>query len=291
MESLGNILKRSIPTSRQLRTNNSVESPLASPLTEEQPKCPVCRGTEWVSRRIGDSTSHESVRCQCIKARDAEDKKKRLIKWANLPNNNDPRTFDNFELLPGTEAAFSAAKEFPYSGHMVESEDDPIDDFTGTDHHILVITGRNGCGKSHLLEAIGRRLLAEQTQIRYEYVPTLLDGLRAAYDDDAEVRFPQKWASIMRTSGLLLDDLGAEKGSDWAREKLTALVDERYRTGAAYCEYLVVATNLNFEQMGEQLGYRIADRLFDEHTGKVKVVNMTANSYRTGKAWGMPRRR
>lgn len=208
-----------------------------------------------------------------------------MEKWANLPNSLVPKTFDNFESRPGTEIALAAAKIFPFAGHMAENEDDPINDFTTTQHHILMFTGRNGCGKSHLLEAIARRMLEAEMLVRYEYVLALLDDLRAAYEDNAEVRFAEKWGAIMRADVLFLDDLGAERGTEWSREKLTALIDQRYRNDESY---LVVATNLDFNQMAEQLGYRIADRLFDEHTGNVLSINITATSYRTGKAWGQP---
>ena len=40
------------------------------------------------------------------------------------------------------------------------------------------------------------------------------------------------------------------------------------------------------EEIGEKLGWRIADRLFDLYSGTTHVVNMTAASFRTGKMWG-----
>jgi DNA replication protein DnaC len=121
--------------------------------------------------------------------------------------------------------------------------------------------------------------------VRYEYVPVMLDNLRATYDADAEVKFADRWAMYARAQVLLLDDLGAEKASEWAIEKLTALVSERYRTRGM----LVVATNLTFDQAAESLSYRLADRLWDERTGKVCSVTITADSYRTGRAWSVPR--
>lgn len=153
------------------------------------------------------------------------------------------------------------------------------------DYHILTLSGRNGSEKTHLLETVGRMSLEAGYLVRYEYVPVLLDNLRAAYEDDAEVKFAGRWAMYGRAELLLLDDLGAEKGSEWATEKLTALVAERYRTGGM----LAVATNLTFDQAAESLGYRLADRLWDERTGKVCSVTISADSYRTGRAWGAPR--
>ena len=224
--------------------------------------------------------------------RDIEQRKQRLLKWANLLIEGEPRTFANFEPRPGTELALTAAQNFTREVRYDEvgnvyvngtRHEGPL-----STHSMLVLVGRNGCGKSHLLEAIARvelELTNYSTLVRYEYVPTLLDDLRAAYDEDAEVKFEEKWGTYRRANLLLLDDIGTEKYSEWAREKLTTLVDERYRYG----KRLVVATNLGFDEMATHLGYRIADRLFDEHTGKVLTIQMTCNSYRTGKSWGVPK--
>ena len=209
------------------------------------------------------------VPCQCTGWE--ERKAARIVTWANLPDGL-PRIFDNFEARPGTELALKAAQAFAQRD---------------VSYHILTIFGRNGSGKTHLLEAIGKKMLEDGYLVRYEYVPALLDNLRATYDDDAEVKFPEQWALYGRAQVLLLDDLGAEKGSEWAIEKLTSLVSERYRTGGM----LVVATNLTFDQAAESLGYRLADRLWDDRTGKVRSVSITADSYRTGRSWNQSQAR
>ena len=186
------------------------------------------------------------------------------MRWANLPEGL-PRTFESFQVRPGTYQGLSAARRF--------TEPDCA-------YHILTMVGRYGSGKTHLLEALARRMLESGHYVRYEYVPVFLDDLRATYEEDAEVKFPERWAMYARAPVLLLDDLGAEKTTEWAAEKLTALVAERYRTGGR----LVVATNLDFDQMAEKVGNRIADRLFDDRTGKVLSVTLTTSSYRTGRS-------
>ena len=270
MESLGKILNSltSIPsTSKLRRTSESEESQWVSTQTPSKDPCHLCHGTEWLS--IGGPLTREYVPCPCQGWEEKHAAKR--VQWANLPDGL-PRTFENFQLVPGTEEAVFAARQFAE---------------TDCTHHILTLTGGYGSGKTHLLEALGRRMLESGRYVRYEYVPLLLDNLRATYEEDAEVKFTERWAMYTRAQVLLLDDLGAEKTSEWAAEKLTALVAERYRTGGR----LVVATNLDFEQMSEKVGNRIADRLWDEHTGKVHAVAISAPSYRTGRSWGVPKRR
>jgi DNA replication protein DnaC len=56
---------------------------------------------------------------------------------------------------------------------------------------------------------------------------------------------------------LHLEDLGAEKQTDWVLEQLYALINERYE-----CERSIVATtNLPFDDLERQIGPRTASRL------------------------------
>lgn len=56
---------------------------------------------------------------------------------------------------------------------------------------------------------------------------------------------------------LHIDDLGAEKRSDWVLEQLYALVNERYETQRS----VLITTNLPHEELEEQIGPRTVSRL------------------------------
>ena len=58
---------------------------------------------------------------------------------------------------------------------------------------------------------------------------------------------------------LHIDDLGAEKRSDWVLEQLYALVNERYEAQRS----IVVTTNLDQAQLEEQIGPRTVSRLVE----------------------------
>jgi DNA replication protein DnaC len=75
---------------------------------------------------------------------------------------------------------------------------------------------------------------------------------------------------------LMLDDLGAEKHSEWVREQLYRLIDERYGVN----RLLIVSTNESYESLANNLDDRIASRLFDTNSGKVMQVIMTCSDYR-----------
>ena len=56
---------------------------------------------------------------------------------------------------------------------------------------------------------------------------------------------------------LHLDDLGAEKRTEWVLEQLYAIVNERYETQRS----IVVTTNLQEPELREQIGERTVSRL------------------------------
>ena len=206
------------------------------------------------------------MRCKC-----AEEKTQaihRIEQAANLPfsvRGALPRsfvagTFTNFIERDGAEDAFNMCQDY------VNENTAPI----------LVLRGPRGTGKTHLMEAVGRELIARDMTVRYERVPALLSRIRSSYDH----AYPEAAEDDMRRCHLaqllMLDDLGSEKSSEWVQEKVFELIDERYGTG----RLLIVSTNDSYASLSANLGERVASRLFDENSGKVAQVVMTCSDYR-----------
>ena len=64
-------------------------------------------------------------------------------------------------------------------------------------------------------------------------MPRLLAEIRDTYDADRGERSYAEFSSSSCAVDLLhLDDLGAEKQTDWVLEQLYSLVNERYEAGA-----------------------------------------------------------
>jgi DNA replication protein DnaC len=60
-----------------------------------------------------------------------------------------------------------------------------------------------------------------------------------------------------RSVAIHIDDLGAEKRSDWVLEQLYALINERYEAQRS----ILITTNLKVEELEEQIGARTVSRL------------------------------
>ena len=139
---------------------------------------------------------------------------------------------------------------------------------------IVMLIGPPGTGKTHMLEAVGRAFLAESKSVHYVLVASMLDSLRPSSTDDPRTDIGKYLIPHL----LILDDLGAEKASEWVIEKLMAIIDDRYRNNRR----LLVATNAAQTELIHRLGPRIADRLYDENSGKVARATIIDPSARQG---------
>ncbi len=137
----------------------------------------------------------------------------------------------------------------------------------------LYLQGGFGCGKTHLLAAIALALMRRKIGALYVVVPELLDRMRATFGSSSQEGFATLWDRILTSEVLILDDLGAERVTDWVSERLYTLIDHRYREAKP----LVIASNLAPEAIGGRIGSRLRDvRL-------TTVVSIGAGDYRSGR--------
>jgi len=92
----------------------------------------------------------------------------------------------------------------------------------------LAVFGTYGTGKTHLAAAIANYQDSNGQPVRFVVVPDLLDHLRATFNPDAGTSYDRLFEDLRRTPMLVLDDLGSQATSAWAREKLFQLFNYRY---------------------------------------------------------------
>ena len=88
-------------------------------------------------------------------------------------------------------------------------------------------------------------------------VPKLLADIKSTYEDGAGSSYLDLFRRLSQVDLLHLDDLGAEKRTEWVLEQLYSIVNERWQDQRS----LVVTTNAAEDELKEQVGARIVSRL------------------------------
>lgn len=149
------------------------------------------------------------------------------------------RTFENFQVTGENKKAWEAAKHFRVIGDGVG----------------LMFFGPYGIGKTHLAAAIANSHIGKMP-VLYVSVPDLLAEIRDTMNKRGE---SSRLEMAKRVDLLVLDDIGAEKPSEWVRETLFVLVNHRYE----YKLSTVLTTNCTMQELEERLGGRIVSRLVE----------------------------
>lgn len=135
----------------------------------------------------------------------------------------------------------------------------------------FVLMGPNGAGKTHLAAAISnvQRDLG-QNDAMFVVVPDFLDYLRAAFNPQSPVPYDRRFDELKRVPLLVLDDLGTESATPWAREKLFQLLNYRYSA--------VLPTVITTSATAEEIEPWLRTRMLD--TARCQVWAIKAASYR-----------
>jgi DNA replication protein DnaC len=122
----------------------------------------------------------------------------------------------------------------------------------------LWLFGDTGTGKTTLAMLVSKAALESGRSVAIYSLPKLLARIRRTYDSepggDSYLSFFERLTSV---DLLHIDDLGAEKRSDWVLEQLYALVNERYEAERS----VIITTNLPHDELEQQIGARTVSRL------------------------------
>ena len=124
----------------------------------------------------------------------------------------------------------------------------------------LWLMGDVGTGKTTLAMLVSKAAVEAERAVAIYSLPRLLARIRRTYDAEAgEQSYLEFFERLTSVDLLHIDDLGAEKRSDWVLEQLYAIVNERYETQRS----VVVTTNLDQAALEEQIGPRTVSRLVE----------------------------
>ena len=130
-------------------------------------------------------------------------------------------TFDNFDVAGGPGSTSEDRESLATALTSARN-------FASDPDGWLLFTGIRGSGKTHLAVAIAGLSLQQGRQVLFAFVPTLLDHLRSTFSPNSPVAYDELFEQLNTAPLLILDDLGAEKSTPWAEEKLYQIVAHRY---------------------------------------------------------------
>jgi len=145
------------------------------------------------------------------------------------------------------------------------------------------VFGMPGRGKTHLAIAILRHLMTNiycrtgrVRSLKYSHVNDMLLDIKGAFSRGTGETEEDMIDRYSCPDGLILDDFGVAKKSDWVVQTIDTIIDRRYRDG----KICVITSNLSLDELAAKLDDRIASRI----TEMCMVVHMVGQDRRAEKA-------
>ncbi len=117
--------------------------------------------------------------------------------------------------------------------------------------------GDVGTGKTTLAMLVSQTAIEARRSVAIYSLPRLLAEIRGTFEDDADGSYVDLLDRLAEIDLLQIDDLGAEKTSDWVLEQLYSIINSRYEAQRS----IIITTNLERDQLAEQIGERTVSRL------------------------------
>ncbi len=116
----------------------------------------------------------------------------------------------------------------------------------------LYLTGNFGCGKTYLVSAMLNEFARNGHKVAIIYYPELLRKLKESFGNNYDLDFNK----MKKVEFLLLDDIGAETSTSWARDEVLGTILQ-YRMDEGLATFFT--SNLNLKELEEHLSISSKD--------------------------------
>jgi DNA replication protein DnaC len=181
---------------------------MSSQSPKPQESCPHCLGTGW-ERIEGQSTLRH---CRCLQSGRIE----RLLEEARIPKRYEHCDLESY--VPNDPTQKKAKADVT---HFLERY--PLIDVG------LLLLGPCGVGKTHLAVSLLRQVIMEKgdTGIFYDF-RELLREIQGSWNSISQTSELEVLRPVLEANVLVLDELGANKPTDWVRETVAYIINCRY---------------------------------------------------------------
>lgn len=239
--------------------------------------CGVCGKAK--QKRIDTEFLHKTVWCICdCQAKElAEEREKkeqeeiarniRNLKDSSMMADKFKRaTFEKYYLREENKRAFQTAKKYAADFTTMRTYGHPK---TGEKNVGLVFYGQVGTGKSYTAACIANALMNQNIPVIMTSFVKILQDINGEEDEARYIKI------LNSCSLLIIDDLGAERNTDYALEKVYNIIDSRVRADKP----MILTTNISFDEMmsNPDIRYR---RIYDRILEHCIPVEMPGKSLR-----------
>ncbi len=223
--------------------------------------CGVCKGKKQVRLKASVLTDGKEmlVRCICkcqVKEKDRREKeeenRKKMERIERLRSSSliDDRLkrarLTTFQQTKDNKKVFNVAKQY------IEQFEKMYENRQG-----IIFWGEVGTGKSYTAACIANELLENRVPVVMTSFVKILQNIQGNQEEEKVIM-----ARLNDARLLIIDDLGTERNTDYALEKVYNIIDSRYRIGKP----LILTTNMTIREMQENTDIRykrIYDRIFE----------------------------
>ena len=200
----------------------------------------VCDGSGFVV----DEETNTARDCQCRPQRVSRARARSLS--GVIPRKYRGVSFDRPPVTEIAPAVTGAVRRY------VNRIDEQVDAGRG-----LWLCGSVGTGKTTLAMLVSSHALEAGRSVAIYSLPRLLAQIRSTYDDDSGNSHVGLLDRLTAVDLLHIDDVGAEKTSEWVLEQLYSIVNARYEEERS----IIITTNLERDELATQINERTVSRL------------------------------
>ena len=199
--------------------------------------CPTCNA---------ELRAEDERRKQETARREKQERIATLFSRSGIPERFADRRLSNYRAeTVGQKRVLSIAERF------VDSFGDGL-----TAGASLVLAGKPGTGKTHIASGIGWALIEQTRSVLFMTVLQALRYVKDTYRRESTRTESDALGDLLRPDLLILDEIGAQLGSEHEKMLMFEIINERYQR----CRSTILISNLTGEELTDFLGDRVMDR-------------------------------